>query len=219
MKYILSFMVLLLSTMASHAERWKIGNYNNLIIDPVRAAISVNDDGIELSIFRNDDNSVQMALSLPKSSFEQFKNSGTVGVFRIDDGEAIDIVSKDATVYGRTVETRLWHGEDPTPLGGTLRDVLEGDTIFVRLYVESGAYLETSFPLDGAREAIAASIGVNPDVNSEEAKAAIKKNIEVSRSMILCMKSYSYDTCRIFLAYCEHRLKTAGKSIEICMSE
>lgn len=139
-------------------------------------ASEINDEGMSISIFRDSDERVRAVYSIPESSFDRLPREGRVlslrpGQLAVTDIEAAiigDGITQSARSEGRSIRAILWHGQDPSPTLGLLRDILDSDTLFARFYTDNGGTIDTSWSLEGAPEAIATAIGIKANARSED---------------------------------------------------
>lgn len=147
-------------------------------LDPIgghryTAATTTNEDGFSLFIFRELDGKVRAVYSLPANTFDRMPYEGRVLAIRPDDFSAsvLDASIVDSGVVekarsnGQSVKDVLWHGEEPSPTRGTLRNILDSKVLFARFYTDMGSPLDTSWSLEGGPEAIsrAANFEINAD--------------------------------------------------------
>lgn len=143
------------------------------------AAGTTNSDGFSIYVFRDNDKKVYAVYSISRSSFEKLPIEGRVLMLRPGDNKVseikAEILGDDAKSDGKAVRDVLWHGEEPSPTFGTLRDILDSNVLYARFYTDTGKELDTEWSLLGARDAISAAIGIVAEVDPRvqaRAKAA-----------------------------------------------
>lgn len=122
------------------------------------AASETNSEGFSIHIFRDTDGKVRALYSLPINTFDRMPTNGRVlairpGNFGPSEIEASDLNSdilEKAKSNGQSVRATLWHGQDPAPKRGTLRNMLDSDTLFARFYTDTGSTVDTEWSLKGA---------------------------------------------------------------------
>lgn len=147
--------------------------------DDVVAATASNPAGYRIAIFRNQDKRVRMFLELPKNSFDRLSTSGRVAAIRPDQ-KTVKFVENAPSMAGleqpylhnNSITSLLWHGSDPAPLNGTLRDILDSSKITVRIFTDMGTTVDTEFDLAGAAPTIAKALGIPAGLDSETSKNA-----------------------------------------------
>jgi hypothetical protein len=133
------------------------------------AASTTNDEGMSITIFRDVDERVLAVYSIPVSSFDRLPIEGRVLSIRPGNLDVVDITAafedvgpvRRARSDGRNIRNSMWHGQDPSPTFGTLRNILDSDILYARFHTDSGGMIETTWSLDGAPQVISTAIGIN----------------------------------------------------------
>lgn len=163
-------------------------------LDPIggrtyTVAGATNDEGMSIVIFRDTDERVRALYSIPENSFDRLPNEGRVLAIRPGDHSVVEIsaaygvdgIVERARSDGRNVRASLWHGEGPSPTLGTLRNILDSDTLYARFFTDTGGSFDTSWSLDGAPEAIATALGISATASPDEVEwAAVQANLILS---------------------------------------
>ena len=160
------------------ADEWRV---NPAWLDPfagetVSAASVANEGGFEFVLFRSFDGRVRALYSLPRSSFDRLPVSGRVVMIRPGSERSVEI---EATIGpdrwggwtrsdGIAVRASMWHGGDPSPTTGTLRNILNSDTLYARFFTDDGRTIDTSWSLEGSHEAIAQALQIETSISEEE---------------------------------------------------
>lgn len=140
------------------------------------AAGATNDAGMSIVIFRDMDEKVRAVYSIPESSFDRLPKEGRVLAIRPGQLSVVEIeaeivdngITEKARSDGRHVRDLLWHGSDPSPTRGTLRDILDSDTLFARFYTDTGGQVDTSWSLKDAPAAIANALDIEVAASPED---------------------------------------------------
>lgn len=137
-----------------------------------KSAMTFNDDGHGLAIYRLSDGSVWMNFVLDPKSLELLGDR--LPLFRIDKNKPVNIETmrglqqlsrklKQPKIYykaePRWVNFRIYHGEGP-PSSGTLHQLMTGEQVVFRYYLFTGGHKETQFSLSGAKRAIDATLAL-----------------------------------------------------------
>lgn len=157
--------------LSSQALAWDVVEGWN---DPINGrnytvAAETNAGGFSIHIFRDTDKKVYVVYSIPTSSFDRMPTEGRVLAIRPDNNDVREV---KATIVagafgdftqsnGIDVRDKLWHGEGESPTKGTLRDILDSETLHARFYTDTGSFIETEWSLTGAPEAISSAIGIS----------------------------------------------------------
>lgn len=139
------------------------------------AAVTTNDAGMSVVIFRDIDEKVRAVYSLPESSFDRIPIEGLVLAIRPGENSVVQIEAETtnsgpverARSDGRNIRASLWHGGEPSPTRGTLRNMLDSDTLFARFHTDTGGTIDTTWSLDGAAQVIASAVGIDVDATDE----------------------------------------------------
>lgn len=223
--------VAVMAASTAQAEGWSLEEYR----DPqnaqvVQAAASENAEGYSVRIFRSGDKRVQWVMSLPRSSFDRLTTRDRIAAFRIDDLEAGELsimppnkylsLPEETHVEGLWVKDILWHGEDPSPTRGSLRDLLDGETLTVRFFLDDGKSVDTTFPLDGAPPVIEQAIGITAQADP----VAVARNEDRDKAILLgttvCTSSSDAMACAGVLSDCmgDDANNLTGDVLRSCMA-
>lgn len=147
--------------------------------DDVVAAVASNQAGYAIAIFRNQDKRVRMVLELPKNSFDRLATSGRIAAIRPDQKTVRFIENappmanlEKPYLHNESVTSLIWHGSDPAPLTGTLRDILDASKLTVRFFTDTGTTVDTEFDLASAAPAIAKALGIPATLDADVSKNA-----------------------------------------------
>jgi hypothetical protein len=171
MKAIFYFIFLLLfSQSGAVAAEWTI---DQKFRDPVtseifKSATTTNADGVSIHIYRIKTGKVVGLYSLPESSLDRLPSSGRLLIMRPGEKSSDEIeidpnrskVLESAWTDGLQIRETLWHGHDPSPTRGTLRDILDSDRLYLRFYTDTGSKIDSVVDLAGARSQISAALGI-----------------------------------------------------------
>lgn len=165
------FTAAILAGSAALAETWAVVEEWR---DPIAGrtytvATATNDEGMSIAIFRDTDKRVRAVYSIPVNIFDRLPIEGRVMSLRPGDLNVVEVeaaiidrgVTEDARSDGRNVRDLLWHGQDPSPTRGTLRNILDSETLYARFYTDTGDTIDTSWSLSGAPEAISTAVGIS----------------------------------------------------------
>ncbi|MCW3783227.1 hypothetical protein [Defluviimonas salinarum] len=142
----------------------------------VPAARVVNDDGYSFAIFRSADGRVRAYYALPPSTFDRLPAEGRVLMIRPGTMDSVEIeaeivpgrfVEKGRT-DGLSVRDLIWHGQEPAPTRGTLRNLLDSDRLHARFFLDDGRTVDTDWMLDGAPPVIAQALTIETEVDQAE---------------------------------------------------
>lgn len=224
-----AFVIIIFYPLLATAEDWKVVE----IRDPknaeiVQSAQIINDNGFKIDIFRSIDSRVRWVLTMPNSSFDRLVEVGRVAVFRIDDLESVDIEIRKSPlllfeqpyVYNTLVRKVLWHGEGASPTRGTLRNILDGNALSVRFFLENGGATDTVFNLIGAQEAIAGALGIAAIADPAIAAKENERDTAILNASKVCMATSDTLECMGSFTRCMSDLETlTGDILRACMSK
>jgi hypothetical protein len=161
------------AVVAQAAEPWKA----DLAIDPktldeVSAAVSGNDDGYRLFLYRDQvEDRILGVFALPTADAD-FLDTSRPPVLTVDDGPAQQLVRLSGEL--KSVGFLVWGGPG-APLRGTLRDLMNGSSVVVQYPLYGGGYKETSFALLGAKQTIAEVLSIPLEVDPAAQALAAEK--------------------------------------------
>lgn len=172
-----------------------------------------NDAGVSVVMFREEDQVVRAVFSLPPSSFDRLSRTGRVLALRADDQPSLDVIAvttpdlilEEARSDTRNVRLVIWYSLSPAPTVGLFRELLDGDTLYARFFTDSGGTVDTSWPLEGARQAIADTLDVNVYASPEDIEwARLSGELMISAEQ-RCNRNTE---CSLALSPCIFMLKT-----------
>lgn len=159
--------------------------FNKIVDDKIvtiqKAATIQNEFGFSFTIFRHpNEGNVWVRFSLPESSSEKLdknnppiiwiggsppRHMATSKEFQ----ESIDAIGGDFDVYEwrpKQVAVVVWHGIIKEGFSQDIIDLLQGDKIKVRYFLNSGAVNETFFSLNGRAESIAQALDISQTIDN-----------------------------------------------------
>lgn len=162
-----------LAFLATGHPAWADWQYIETWSDPIQtfdtsAAMTINDDGYGLHLYRNPVGRVYLLITLPDGAADVLRE-GTVATLTpqghppkiIEARDQRGLVVEYATSTGQLLRDRLWHGEGQTPAFGTFHDILAAPRLTATLMLEGGAKAETGWDMDGAGTPIAQALGIS----------------------------------------------------------
>lgn len=174
----IAFGIIAVWTIPASAEGWKLDAdwVDPFVGDRVAIAITENEDGFRFGLFRSEDGRVRALYGLPESSFDRLPTDGRVLMIRPGSNRSVEIeaetiqrgVTEQAKSNGMVIRGLIWHGQDPAPTTGTLRNLLDSDTMFARFFTETGQTIDTSWDMTGSHEPIAIALGISVSVDPAE---------------------------------------------------
>lgn len=191
--------ILSLITLTASAEncRWQlVETVDKMNDEKIRSALCLFSTGHSLSIFRRADGPAYAMLSLPSGTGEVF---GTRRLqYRIDSNKAEDLESqRSIEKYAPQLKVKaeptttawvIWHGGANAQANtGTLRDLMDGNTLLIRYYKFPEGSADLEFSLEGAKPIIAQALNINAEADQEVAKEEIRKRqvtVEASRKCL-----------------------------------
>lgn len=141
-------------------------------VDPInklelRTAETVSDTGVTLNLYRNPAGRVYALFTLPEGT-PDFADTGVVGEITPNGFETKEIELREEPgrfvefgfTDGRVLRTRLWHGQDEAPTVGTLRDLIDAETVTGTFRLADDSMLDAVWSLEGAGLPIAQALGI-----------------------------------------------------------
>jgi hypothetical protein len=202
-------LALLLAAPAAYAE-WTRGP----AVDPdsgdaVEGAIGRNERGFSLLLLREAAGGVRAVFRLPAGD-RDFLAEAQAPRISLDGGSPrqVPLVAAGLTWAAFPV----WNGTGEA-LTGTLRELMQGETLEVTYYLNGGGYKQTSFSLHGAREIIAETFGLRADVSAEESRLAAELEAAVLSEAERCAaeKGKKRERCLEALRACVPKSQTADE--------
>lgn len=224
-----SVFMLMTSSLAASADNWEV---QADWVDPftgeqVSVARTKNSEGFTVSLFRSDDGRVRAIYALPISSFDRLPIEGRVLMIRPGTERSVEVRATLAPVqpgvWTRSnrvaVRDLIWHGQDPAPKNGTLRNLLDSDTLFARFFSEDGVAIDTSWTLDGSHQALAQALQIETVVSPVEQAWAKTVTETLIATRQRCEANGSYLDCWNSLEACSQILVDSRDmlSFESCM--
>lgn len=151
---------------------WKISTGDRSINkDAEKVATVINQAGHLFSVYRMPGNDqVWGAFSLAENTSDQI-DSERPPSYRVDEGTEYDLSeSKNLDeLYGLNmyqwkpgrVDFVIWHGKVDEGVSGDIVNMIKGNDIHFRYYLEAGGYNDTSFTLTGSSFAISEIVGID----------------------------------------------------------
>ncbi|MER8373927.1 hypothetical protein [Mesorhizobium sp. M1406] len=219
---------------AANADTWSVAEFRDPAnAELTQAATVTNAQGFSISIFRNKDSKVRWVLSLPQSSLDRILTVGRVAAYRIDDNDAVDVeVSalkkavpglEDPEILhgGRSIREILWHGEGPSPTRGVLQNMLDGKTLAVRFFFDTGGSADTTVELAGAGSAIGSALKIETSADPSLLAHDRDRDEAVLISMTICRSSSDLSTCLGAMTNCmgANPNQLTGDQMRSCMAE
>lgn len=183
-KLVFALMLYIINTVAVSADGWTLDNEwtDPFVGEQVPIAITTNEDGYSFGLFRSEDGRVRAIYSLPESTFDRVPTDGRVLMIRPGSNRSSEIVAEvvqrgvteDAKSNGIVVRDLIWHGQDPSPTTGTLRNLLDSETLFARFFTETGDTIDTSWNMAGSHPIIEQALEISVKISAgEQAWAAL----------------------------------------------
>lgn len=201
-----------LSTVAVSADGWTLDNEwtDPFMGEKVPIAITTNEDGYSFGLFRSLDGRVRAIYSLPESTFDRVPTDGRVLMIRPGSNRSIEIeaevvqrgVGEDAKSNGIVIRDLIWHGQDPSPATGTLRNLLDSDALFARFFTETGDTIDTSWNMAGSHPIIEQALGISAGISAEEQAWAALVTETLIGTMNRCNASGPNPECSNLLDAC-----------------
>lgn len=193
------------------AADWTVEDIQDpLTAERVSAAVTRNEDGFSIAIFRNGDSRVRWVLRLPTDTFSQLPTVGRIAAFRVDRNEAANVEIEERPLLtleqphasDTWVRSILWHGQDPVPTGGYLRRILDGEEITVRFFVQGEQPVDAVFSLDSAPAAIGDALGITVQGDPEAMQIAAERESVLRNLTQICMGASDQEACSRTLVSC-----------------
>lgn len=212
-----SILASLLATAPAQAA-WMLETLTDPATDvEVRAAVGRGGSGFLLAVFREHEGGRVVGLLRMPAGRADFLAAERPPVLVLDGGTPLEPSLLDGDLKWQRFA--LWHGRGE-PLAGLLRDWMEGASLTVRYPLYGGGYKEERFSLDGARDVIAAALGVRGEVGADELEVARKLEQARSRELERCLattKKRENERCLTALAACGDAATTAAE-LEECLA-
>lgn len=167
-----------ISTVSVSADGWTLDSEwtDPFMGEQVPIATTTNEDGYSFGLFRSLDGRVRAIYSLPESTFDRVPTDGRVLMIRPGSNRSIEIeaeivqrgVGEGAKSNGIMIRDLIWHGQDPSPATGTLRNLLDSDTLFARFFTETDDTIDTSWDMAGSHPIIEQALGISVRISAEE---------------------------------------------------
>jgi hypothetical protein len=167
-------------TATTAGAKWNVDSRVDSMTDRVTKIAQIqNNDGHVLKLYLKERNpwKVWGIFRLNDSSFDSLSPK-TPPLYRIDDFEPrdVDLLRRLEEVSNGKVDLYEWQpkwvqwqiygGENEVATKGTMCQLLIGSEVTFRYYLATGGYKETTFTLEGSREAIKEATGVRVESNS-----------------------------------------------------
>ena len=176
----LSLVLTIWAVCASDAcAGWKIKETTDSMTDKVKKTAYVeNSEGHSFSIYRIEKGGpVWGNFSLSNKVFDQI-DPQKPPLYRVDKNPPTDLSRAKQLqdeigiqAYGwepKWVNFLMWHGKESGGISADLINIMTGKQIVFRYYLSTGGYKETSFDLEGAREAINNALGIRYAPSQDE---------------------------------------------------
>jgi hypothetical protein len=169
--------LVLASAPAFAQGTWRLTAETDAMTDRVkRSATTVNEQGLELSVYRGPKDAAWVLFSLGKSSFDTLSPT-RAPIFRVDKLQPHDLDSDrrmserglGLDLYRwepRWINFSIWHGREAEGRSVELKELMSGQSVVFRYYLGTGGYKETSFALVGAAPVIAEALGISEQLKS-----------------------------------------------------
>jgi hypothetical protein len=182
-------------------QSWKAIEVTDSITDRRTSVAETRlESGHSFAILRQTTGEVWAILSLPSGKFDVFGQRRPQ--LRVDSNPAEDLESTRAVekyikqpIFRReptTAAWRIWDGSGE-PYRGTLRDIMNGQTLLIRYYKFPEGSAELRFGLDGAKAAIAKVLGIKEEVDPAAAAADATYRDAFSRAGKRCLETHRGD--------------------------
>lgn len=196
LKHVLTICAVLFGGLAN-AQAWVTDEKfaDPMTREPVMAATSTNASGYRIAFFRNSDTRVRVAIFVPDASFDQLARKGRIAALRADSHPVKFIETNSLPGLeqpfstGAAVRDIIWHGQDYAPFHGTLRNIMDGSKLTVRLFTDMGTTIDTTFELTGAAVALSKALGVPETLASEAAQNALAASAAKANAAQRCYVS------------------------------
>lgn len=175
--------------------------------DEVEAVIGDNERGFRLVLVRDPAGGVRAIFRLP-SSDRDFLAETQAPRIALDGGAARQVPLAAAGLTWAAFP--VWNGAGEA-LTGTLRELMQAESLALTYYLNGGGYKETVFPLAGAREVIAEAFGLRAEVSVEESQraAALEAALLTAAEQCGAEKGKKRDRCLEALRGCAGKAGTA----------
>lgn len=162
--------------------KWEVETRTDSMTDDEITTASVqNESGHTLSVYIRDTiafgetkSAVWAAFRLSKTSADLI-GSENLPVYRVDKKDPHDLQNNKTitetsdgamTTYlwePKWVQWQIYHGQNEVVSDGSLYELMSGGSVVFRYYLPTGGYKETSFTLEGSRDAIQRATRVRMD--------------------------------------------------------
>ncbi len=175
------------------------------------SAMTINEDGASLSVYKVRDGSVWANFTLPRSSTDVLA-SNRYPLYRVDKRAPRDLdrertlprlvrdYAPAAVREPKWINFRLWIGSTPAR-SEELIEMMEGSTVVFRYYLFTGGYKETSFALNGS--VVGEVLGLRESQSMRSAE-------EMVRMMRAAKKTCEDNAVRVDFSVCFERAKACS---------
>ncbi|MEI8717351.1 hypothetical protein [Mesorhizobium sp. ISC11] len=220
------------SIVTAYADVWAVAEFRDPAnAELLSAATVTNAQGYSIWIFRNNDSKVRWILSLPRNSLDRIRTLGRVAAYRIDDNDAIDVeveaekqsvtgLEQPTILGGRSIREILWHGQDPSPTRGVLRNMLDGQVLAIRFFFDTGNFADVTFDLGGAGSAIGPALKIETMADPNVLANARDRDDAVLISANMCQSSPNVSACLGVMTNCmgSNPNELKGDQMRSCMA-
>ncbi len=228
MRPVAAIFLLALALPATATEWTTTRRVDQMTDKEIRTATVTNDAGHSFSIYRVPSGQAWANFSLSDQTLDQISPKGLL-MYRIDKHEPVDLAQGAALArYGvklhewepRWVNFLFWHGREEQGRG-QLVALMEGTTLLIRYRLATGGYKETSFPLSGARQAIAWALQISeaPDYAKEAHNAGVEKALADARATCPRSSVRAYMACDERISRCRSAGTVDLTALLSCLSK
>lgn len=209
------------------ANGWEVRVSTDAMTDEERrVAVTQNEQGHRLSLYRIDSGAVWMNFAVSDSSLDLISGDRLID-YRVDKSKPVRLgeVAKmrDLGIVltewePKWVNFQIWHGKEDQGRRG-ITQLFEGDVLTVRYYLATGGYKDTRFSLKGAGPVMADAIGISLEADAATEDRANRIAAARRKHIDQCPRDHprALSQCTLALKACDAHTADAG-AFETCVN-